>query len=364
MAFPTYSMISVILGSTILVLTWIASNKMKKCTSTGVHTNLQILMMVGTANVVLGFTGLLDHAIVKASQIVNMVYIFAVGTITMVSSIFLLTSANATANNTGDPTEDKLEGCESVDTEAMILAIIGGVIVLGFVSKVHEYWKAEQEVSSSELKQKQATARAATKTADLAQQAVNQKIEQQAHNLALQQAKNQDIMNKEKQLIKQLEAKRGVISTSVLSKHEKEIQLQKLESEKLNAKADYDDAQKVSLAAEKDLEALTKLAEIESKEHEKQLQEAVKNLDEQKIKTAATRTWIERETRTTDGDEHGDRRRRSTEERRRQNRNNRNRGHRHEGKDFRMTKTKKVSSSKGKKKVSSRKGKKKKGKNC
>ena len=54
MAFPTYSMLSVILGSTILVLTWVASNKMKKCAAEGVHTNLQILMMVGTANVVLG----------------------------------------------------------------------------------------------------------------------------------------------------------------------------------------------------------------------------------------------------------------------------------------------------------------------
>ncbi len=212
MAFPTYSMLSVILGSTILVLTWVASNKMTKCAAEGVHTNLQILMMVGTANVVLGFTGLLDHAAVKSAQIVNMVYIFAIGVITMVSSIFLLTNANAKANNPDGDTEDKKDGCESVDTEAMILAVIGGIIVLGFVSKVLEYWKAEQEVSSSELKQKQATARAAKKQADLAQKAVDQKLEQQAHELEMQTRKNNAIMRQEADEIAKLEAKSRAIS--------------------------------------------------------------------------------------------------------------------------------------------------------
>ena len=218
MAFPTYSMISVILGSIILVLTWIASNKMKKCTSTGVHTNLQILMMVGTANVVLGFTGLLDHTMVKASQIINMVYIFAVGTITMVSSIFLLKNANASSSD--DSTDDKLEGCESVDTEGMILAIIGGIIVLGFVSKVVEYWKAEQEVSSSELKQKQAMAKAATKAADLAQKAVDQKLDQQKHELEMQSRKNSAIMKREEIALEKLEAKSNAISVEAIGQAE------------------------------------------------------------------------------------------------------------------------------------------------
>ena len=218
MAFPTYSMISVILGSIILVLTWIASNKMKKCTSTGVHTNLQILMMVGTANVVLGFTGLLDHTMVKASQIINMVYIFAVGTITMVSSIFLLKNANASSSD--DSTDDKLEGCESVDTEGMILAIIGGIIVLGFVSKVVEYWKAEQEVSSSELKQKQAMAKAATKAADLAQKAVDQKLDQQKHELEMQTRKNNAIMKREEIALEKLEAKSNAISVEAIGQAE------------------------------------------------------------------------------------------------------------------------------------------------
>ena len=107
----------------------------------------------------------------------------------MVSSIFLLTNANAKENNPDGDTEDKKEGCESVDTEAMILAVIGGIIVLGFVSKVLEYWKAEQEVSSSELKQKQAAARAAKKQADLLQQKADQQLTQQAHELEMQTRK-------------------------------------------------------------------------------------------------------------------------------------------------------------------------------
>ncbi len=283
MAFPTYSMLSVILGSTILVLTWVASNKMTKCAAEGVHTNLQILMMVGTANVVLGFTGLLDHAAVKSAQIVNMVYIFAIGVITMVSSIFLLTNANAKANNPDGDTEDKKDGCESVDTEAMILAVIGGIIVLGFVSKVLEYWKAEQEVSSSELKQKQATARAAKKQADLAQKAVDQKLEQQAHELEMQTRKNNAIMRQEADEIAKLEAKSRAISVDEIGAAEAARKRALIQAKEEEARNVLKEAQQKNRLLEKQAAETARERALALKLHEKSFADA--QLDVAKSRT-------------------------------------------------------------------------------
>jgi hypothetical protein len=274
MAFPTYSMLSVILGSTILVLTWVASNKMKKCAAEGVHTNLQILMMVGTANVVLGFTGLLDHAAVKSAQIVNMVYIFAIGVITMVSSIFLLTNANAKENNPDGDTEDKKEGCESVDTEAMILAVIGGIIVLGFVSKVLEYWKAEQEVSSSELKQKQAAARAAKKQADLLQQKADQQLTQQAHELEMQTRKNNAIMRQEADEIAKLEAKSRAISVDEIGAAEAARKRALIQAKEEEARNVLKEAQQTGKELEEKVKEAARRQELALKLHEKTLSDA------------------------------------------------------------------------------------------
>ena len=274
MAFPTYSMLSVILGSTILVLTWVASNKMTKCAAEGVHTNLQILMMVGTANVVLGFTGLLDHAAVKSAKIVNMVYIFAVGVITMVASIFLLTTANAKANNPDGDTIDKKEGCESVDTEAMILAVIGGIIVLGFVSKVLEYWKAEQEVSSSELKMKQSAARAAKKQADLAQKAVDQKLEQQAHELEMQTRKNNAIMRQEASEIAKLEAKSRAISVEEIGTAEAVRKRALIQAKEEEARNVLKEAQQKNRALEQQAAETARQRALALKLHEKSFTDA------------------------------------------------------------------------------------------
>lgn len=284
MAFPTYSMLSVILGSTILVLTWVASNKMKKCAAEGVHTNLQILMMVGTANVVLGFTGLLDHAAVKSAQIVNMVYIFAIGVITMVSSIFLLTNANAKENNPDGDTEDKKEGCESVDTEAMILAVIGGIIVLGFVSKVLEYWKAEQEVSTSELKQKQAAATAAKKQAELLQQKVDQQLTQQAHELEMQTRKNNAIMRKEADEIAKLEAKSRAISVEEIGAAEAARKRSLIQAKEEEARNVLKEAQQKNIELEEKVKEATRRQELALKLHEKSLSDA--KLDVAKSRTA------------------------------------------------------------------------------
>ena len=294
MAFPTYSMLSVILGSTILVLAWVASNKMTKCAAVGVHTNLQILMMVGTANVVLGFTGLLDHTAVKSAKIVNMVYIFAIGVITMVSSIFLLSSANAKANNPDGDTIDKKEGCESVDTEAMILAVIGGIIVLGFVSKVLEYWKAEQEVSSSELKMKQSAARAAKKQADLAQKAVDQRLEQQAHELEMQQRRNVANMKREKDRLEKLEAQQNAVSKSRLVEAEKQRREAEIKSQIAQATsqlvATQNEAKKVAQET-LDLERQAKLAE---QQHEKEYQQAIAQAELSRTRTENTLAGIEK----------------------------------------------------------------------
>ena len=274
MAFPTYSMLSVIMGSTILVLTWVASNKMKKCAAEGVHTNLQILMMVGTANVVLGFTGLLDHAAVKSAQIVNMVYIFAIGVITMVSSIFLLKNANAKENNPDGDTEDKNEGCESVDTEAMILAVIGGIIVLGFVSKVLEYWKAEQEVSSSELKQKQAAARAAKKQADLLQQKADQQLTQQAHELEMQTRKNNAIMRQEADEIAKLEAKSRAISVKEIGAAEATRKRALIQAKEEEARNVLKEARQKNIMLEQQAAETARQRNLAIKLHEKSFTDA------------------------------------------------------------------------------------------
>ena len=231
-------------------------------------------MMVGTANVVLGFTGLLDHAAVKSAKIVNMVYIFAVGVITMVASIFLLTTANAKANNPDGDTIDKKEGCESVDTEAMILAVIGGIIVLGFVSKVMEYWKAEQEVSSSELKMKQSAARAAKKQADLAQKAVDQKLEQQAHELEMQTRKNNAIMRQEASEIAKLEAKSRAISVEEIGAAEAARKRALIQAKEEEARNVLKEAQQKNRLLEKQAAETARERALALKLHEKSFADA------------------------------------------------------------------------------------------